>query len=100
MSDRILEMLRSQRIQVQSREEWEEMRERGHAHWLLWEGVLKTGVPFLLVALAYLYVVQPIFSTAPADPLWNVVLTWSLIGATSGVAVAEWAWRRADKRFR
>lgn len=100
MIDRIRGMLQSQRLQVGGREEWEEMHERGHAHWLLWEGMLKTGVPFLLVVLAYLYLVKPTFSAAPAEPLWEVVLKWSLIGATCGVGLAEWAWRRADKRFR
>lgn len=98
MSARLRERVLRLTMRVRSRDEWEQVRDRGHGHWVLWQGVVGFGLPIILLTLLTLY----FFGSSPIeiDRSWWVKLPAALVvGAGAGYIAADREWHRAEERF-
>lgn len=68
--ERVRSKLASWSARVESREEWESVRERGHEHWIPWRGVLGSGVPIVVLILGASFLTGDFLSSDGEPPWW------------------------------
>jgi len=82
-------------LKIKDQGEWERVRARGHRHWVLWQGVIGSGIRFTVLMLIFLYLVLP----QPTRPWWVVILVTVVFAACGGYIGADWVWHKAEHRF-
>lgn len=95
---RIWKALRRISMKIESRAEWKRVRERGHGHWILWQGVLGFGLPLVVVTLLTLYLMGS-FPGEIDGAWWVKNLIFLLMASAAGYIVADIEWHRAEGRF-
>lgn len=89
----------SRRIAIESRDEWEEIRERGYWTWILEKGVIRDALPSLLFYLGFYFLVDQFWLQDQLAPWWFIVVLLAVSSVALGYYWANRAWRRARERF-
>lgn len=86
------------RMRELNKENWEQIRARGHTRFIVRRGLLWWGVPFgLIVTLGpFLY---DLLTDAPTQPLWRLIGSFALLTLVFGYGMGETEWRRGERDY-
>ncbi len=81
-----------------NKEEWTQIRGRGHARFIVRRGLLCWGVPFgFLVTLGpFLY---DVVTHSPPPSTWSMVGSFTFLALAFGYGMGETEWRRSERAF-
>jgi hypothetical protein len=82
----------------QDRHWWEQMREKGHASFVLREGILRYGVQ-VAFALLVMQVTYFIFFSRDPVPLIELALGWAIDAIIFGSLIGYVLWKRHEKDY-
>ena len=95
---RVWRWIREQSMRIESREEWERVRARGHGHWILWQGIVGFAVPLAALILLTEFLTGS-FPNPEIENWWLRVPIGAFIFAAGGYIIADRAWHEAEDRF-
>ena len=80
------------------KQKWTQVRARGHARFIMGQGLLCWGVPFGLVATLGPFFYD-LLAHASTPSIWGMVGSFTLLTVALGYGMGETEWRRGERAY-
>lgn len=80
------------------KQQWMQIRARGHTRFLMRRGLLCWGIPFgLVVTLGPFF--YDLITQGPTASVWSMVTSFTLLTLVFGYGMGEREWRRGERAY-
>jgi len=80
------------------KEKWSQTRARGHARFIIRQGLLRWGIPFGLVVTLGTFVYD-VATHSPTPSIWSMVGSFILLTLAFGYGMGQTEWRHGERAY-